>query len=69
MQDYSQEEIRLIMMEIEVMTHEEMARLYRFTPSGSPIFRSDLPLYEKFITRFNSFGGMTTEMSQKIGWR
>lgn len=53
---------------INSMSHEEMAYLYRHAPPGHPYFSKEFPLYEVFEKRFASFGGMTSEMSKKIGW-
>ena len=53
---------------INLMSHEEMAVMWREAPAGHPYFDSTLPLYEIFKTRFASFGGMTTKMSKRIGW-
>ena len=53
--------------EIETLTHEQMANLYRNARAGHPYFTDDL-LYEQFMARFNKFGGMTTVVSKKINW-
>ena len=53
---------------IDQMSQEDMARLWRFTPTGHPCFNSTLPLHDYFKKRFESLGGMTPEMSKKIGW-
>lgn len=53
---------------INLMSHEEMAELWRAAPAGHPYFDSNLPLYDIFKKRFASFGGMTTKMSKQIGW-
>ena len=53
---------------IDGMSQTQMARLQRFSPSGNPIFRSDLPLYDYFKKRFDELGGMTPEISKRIGW-
>lgn len=53
---------------INLMSHEEMAEMWRQAPADHPYFDSTLPLYEIFKKRFASFGGMTTKMSKKIGW-
>jgi len=50
------------------MTQKEMARLQRFASSGHPVFDFSLPLYERFKKRFAKLGGMTPEISKKIGW-
>ena len=53
---------------IRKMSHEEMAWLHRFAPSGHPYFDITSPLNEAFQARFKMLGGMTTEISKKIGW-
>ena len=50
---------------IDEMPQEEMARLWRFAPSGHPIFDNTLPLFEYFQTKFKGF---TPAISKKIGW-
>lgn len=51
---------------IDEMTHIEMARLWRFAPSGHPYFEGEL--YQYFKNRFDSFGGFTPAISKSIGW-
>ena len=53
---------------IPTMTQEEMARLWRFAPSGHPVFDAKYPLFEMFEKRFKELGGFTPEISKKIGW-
>jgi len=53
---------------IDAMTQVEMARLWRFAPSGHPYFLGGSPLYEHFQARFKALGGMTPEVSKRIGW-
>ncbi len=50
---------------IDAMSQEDMCRLWRFGPSGHPIFRSDWPIYHYFKDRFKGF---TPEISKRIGW-
>lgn len=52
---------------IESMSHEEMAKFWRFALMDHEYF-TNLELYEIFILRFRGFGGMTSEISKKIGW-
>lgn len=66
--DFSAEEITALSARIDTMTHEEMCRLWRFSPSGNPIFRSDLPFYARFEARFKALGGFTPAISKRIGW-
>lgn len=51
---------------IDGMGREEMARLWRFAPSGHPYFKTG-PVYDYFNERFTSLGGMSPEISKKIG--
>lgn len=53
---------------IDNMSHEQMAMLWRFAPFGHPIYQIDSPLLKYFTDRFNTFGGMTPEISKRIGW-
>ncbi len=54
---------------INNMSHEEMARLYRFAPSGHIYFDTTLIYWSIFNKRFQALGGMTSELSKKIGWK
>jgi hypothetical protein len=54
--------------DINAMTHEEMARAYRFAPIGSEMFVYDSPLWVAFKIRWDKFGGFTPEISKRIGW-
>ena len=64
----TEEEVRRWKGKIDGMSQTEMARLRRFAPSGHPVFRTDLPLWEYFEARFREKGGMTPEISKAIGW-
>ena len=65
--EFTKEEIKRLENEIENMSQMDMARRWRFAKSGDPIFRSDLPLAEKFKKRFfDEFGGFTPEISKAI---
>lgn len=61
------EEITKWRKKISVLTREEMARLWRHAPAGHLIFTTP-PLFAYFEQRFKSLGGMTPEISKKIGW-
>lgn len=52
---------------INSMSHIEMARLWRFAPSGHKYFDSSLPYFEIFKERFKSLGGFTPAISKEIG--
>jgi hypothetical protein len=53
---------------INDMSQIEMARLWRFAPSGHPYFDSSLPYFAIFKKRFGELGGFTPEISRAIGW-
>ena len=55
-----------IMAEIDALSHEEMARLWRFEPSGHRYFVRG-PVFDYFEKRFNELGGWTPEISKRIG--
>lgn len=65
---YTPEEIEKMKQNIMGMDQFSMAHMQRFTKSGHPYFRSDLPLYEVFKARFAELGGMTPEISKELGW-
>lgn len=51
-----------------IMSHEQMARLWRFALPGHKYFNKENPISKVFLRRFLNLGGMTPEMSKKIGW-
>ena len=53
---------------IKQMSQIEMARLWRFAPTGHPIFDNrNQPVYDKFCDRFyKDLGGMTSAISKAI---
>ena len=53
--------------QIDKMNHQQMAYTYRFAHCGHPYFRNT-ELYQYFMDRFNSMGGMNSKVSKKIGW-
>lgn len=63
---YTEEELETYRKEIAQMDHKELCKQYRYAPAGHPFFNTKFDLFEKFMDRFNSFGGMTTEMSKLI---
>jgi hypothetical protein len=54
------------MEKIAQMGHKEMARLWRFAPGGHEYFKK--PYFEVFKKRFQELGGMTPQLSKKMGW-
>lgn len=49
---------------IDAMAQEDLARLWRFSPIGHPVFCTPV-LYAHFQERFR---GMTPAVSKAIGW-
>jgi hypothetical protein len=64
----SPEEIEIEKEIINNLTHEELCRIWRFAPPSHPYFRKELPLFKYFNERYKKMGGMTSEMSKRIGW-
>ena len=54
--------------EIDKLSQIEMAQLLRFSKPGHIYFDSTQPLAEYFAKRFREKGGMTSRISQDIGW-
>ena len=50
---------------IDNLSQEDMARLWRFAPSGHPYFDRTNPLSGYFNVKFKGF---TPEISKNIGW-
>jgi hypothetical protein len=63
----TKEEIQVHKDNIDKLTHEEMCRMWRFSPSGHPYFQKG-EVFDHFEKRFNDFGGFTSTISKKIGW-
>ena len=52
--------------EIDGWSREEMARKWRFSKVGDPIFQGARGRYLR--ERFSRLGGMSPEISKRIGW-
>lgn len=52
---------------INKMSQLEMARLWRFAPSGHPYFDMRKPYYKIFKERFDKLGGFTPGVSKTLG--
>ena len=63
----TEEEIQKYKEEIDKLTHEDMARMWRFARPGHPYFQHG-PIYDYFQKRFDSFGNWNPRLSKKIGW-
>ena len=67
------------MEEVEQADHEQIAKWFRFLPSpgiksaGRENFQTvldkEVEILNKICERLKSFGGMTTKISKRIGWR
>lgn len=64
----TESEIETWKKRIDAMSARDCMELQRFAPSGHPVFRSDLPLYDYFQSHFNKLGGITPELSNQVGW-
>lgn len=53
---------------IKKMSQLEMARLWRFAPSGHLYFDSSKPFFKVFDERFKKLGGFTPAISKQLGW-
>jgi len=51
--------------QVEKADNEQLARWFRFLPSGETV--SDQKIMERIAERFEKLGGMTAELSKKIG--
>jgi len=51
---------------IDAMSQEELCHKWRFAPAGDPMFQGEAGDY--FKKRLGELGGMTPEISKKIGW-
>jgi hypothetical protein len=54
------------MGQVEKASHEDLARWYRFLPAGDS--KEQQKIMGRITERFNKFGGMTPELSDKIGF-
>lgn len=53
--------------EIDALSHIEIARMIRFSPSGPPFFDNRYPLYDYLMDRFKSLGGWSPAISKEVG--
>ena len=54
------------MEQVEKADHEQLARWYRFLPSGDT--REQKSIMDRLAQRFQEKGGMTPTLSEKIGY-
>lgn len=62
------QDVAIHMERINNMPQVEMARLWRFAPSGHEYFDKTLPFFEVFNKRFKDLGGFTPEISKRLGF-
>ena len=59
--------IRFLSLEqVEDASREQLARWYRFLPSGNTAERQSV--LDRIAARFEALGGMTAALSKKIGY-
>ena len=63
----TEEEIQKHKDDIDKLSHESMARMWRMAPSGHVYFQYG-PVYDHFEARFKKLGGWNPTLSKKIGW-
>lgn len=66
MTDEGCDHVEKMMADIDAMTQEQMARLWRFASAGSPYFQGVVGKY--FVKVFKEKGGFTPEISKRLGW-
>ena len=54
----------LTLAEVESADHEQLCRWWRFLPS----MRVGDPVSDRLVQRLKDLGGMTPEISKRIGW-
>jgi len=64
----SNDELREWAQQIEDSSLEWLVNLQRFARAGHPVFDKRYPLYKIFGDRLESLGGITSEISKKVGW-
>lgn len=51
---------------IDTLSQEEMARIWRFSAGDNPLLQGEVGTY--FAQSFQKKGGMTPEISKRLGW-
>lgn len=51
---------------IDAMSQEELCRMWRFAPAGTPMLAGEAGDY--FGERLKEKGGFTPEISKRLGW-
>jgi hypothetical protein len=66
--DQKEEKFMKEVENIKSMSQVDMARLWRFAPSGHPYFDRSNPLSDIFEKRFRELGFFSPDISKRIGW-
>jgi len=64
----TEQEITKAKEEIDKLSQYDMAKLWRFAPSGHPYLSTNGGLFEYFKKKFEEKGWFTPEISKSIGW-
>ncbi|KKN36010.1 hypothetical protein LCGC14_0777870 [marine sediment metagenome] len=64
--DLFRRELKKWEVKIDRMSRLEMARMRRYAPAGHLVFDKNLPLFDRFVRRFESMGGMSLAVSKAI---
>ena len=54
--------------DIDKLSQIDMARLWRYAPTGHIYFDTSKPIAAYFQQKFKEKGGMTCDISKAIGW-
>jgi len=54
--------------EVEAASHEQLAKWYRFLVNDEPSDKERKRVMKRLSERIHELGGMTPELSNKIGW-
>lgn len=69
MNKFTDEDVQKYKDQIDVLTQYECCKLYRFAPAEHIYFRNEIPgLYTYFLKRLKEVGGMTSKISDELGW-
>jgi len=66
-ENFEDEELDKLKSEIDEMSHEQLAKLWRFGDSSDKRLQGDAGSYLK-DRLFNHFGGFNPGLSKRIGW-
>jgi len=66
-ENFDNEELTKLKNEIDEMSHEQLAKLWRFGDSSDKYLQGDAGSYLK-DRLFNHFGGFNPNLSKRIGW-